>query len=74
MIEDLPILRPDAARGANTIARCHDRLAARRRKIERRQRQPDQGTAAVERLVLAGLCVVYLVAMAGDVLSIVSAL
>ncbi len=39
MIENLPLLTPDATRSAHTIARCHDRLAARRRKIEARNRR-----------------------------------
>ena len=74
MIENLPLLTPDASRSANTMARCQARLAARRRKIEARTRPPGQSVIAVERLLLAGLCVVYLVAMAGNVLSIVGAL
>ncbi len=74
MIETLPLLTPDASRSANTMARCHNRLAARRRRIEARSRPPSQRGVAMERLMLAGLCVVYLVSMAGDVLSIIGAL
>ena len=70
MIENLPHLTPDPSRGANTMARCHARLAARRRRIEARNRPPGQKGAAAERLLMAGFCVVYLIAMAGDVLAI----
>ena len=72
MIENLPLLAPDASRSARTIARCHDRLAARRRKIEARNRraEPGERRRPSERLLWRGFCVVYLVAMAGDVLAI----
>lgn len=73
MIENLPRLAPDTSRGATTMAKCHDRLAVRRRRIVARNRQGRE-TGVAERLLLAGLCVVYLVSMAGDVLSIVGAL
>ena len=70
MIENLPVLTPDAARRANTLARCHDRLAARRRRIEARERAPKPRALAVERLLAAAFCVVYLIAMAGDLFAI----
>ena len=74
MIENLPVLMPDAARGAHTIARCHDRLAARRRRIEARTRPTTSRTAIkIERLLLAGVCVAYLVAMAGQLFSVAGA-
>jgi len=66
MIEDLVPLAPDASRTANTIARCHDRLATRRRKIEARHRAPKPRPLGAEHLLVAGFCLVYLVAMAGD--------
>lgn len=69
MIENLPMLTPDAARGVRTMSRCRDRLARRRRKAEARNRR----ATTVEHLLLAGVCVVCLVAMAGNVLSIVRA-
>ena len=69
MIESLPLLTPDALRRAKTIARCHDRLAARRRKIETRHRRGARALGA-ERLLVAGFCVAYLIAMAGDLLAI----
>jgi hypothetical protein len=70
MIENLPRLTPDASRSAKTIARCHDRLAARRRKIEARNRPSAARAHGVERLLVAGFCVAYLIAMAGDLLAI----
>ena len=70
MIENLPLLTPDASRRAKTIARCHNRLAARRRKIEARSRPSSARTLAAERLLAAGFCVAYLIAMAGDLLAI----
>ena len=74
MIEDLPLLRPDAARSARTVLKCHDRMAARRRRIEARRRSTRPKPIFVEPLLVAGLCVVYLIAMAGEVLAIVRAL
>ena len=70
MIDNLQRLTPDASRGAKTIARCHDRLAARRRKIEARHRAPGARSLGAERLLAVGFCVAYLVAMAGDLLTI----
>jgi hypothetical protein len=71
MIEDLPFLTPDPARSARTLTRCHERLAARRRKIESLDRPPHRRAAlTVEHLLLASVCVAYLVSMAGNVLSI----
>ena len=69
MIENLPRLTPDVARSATTLARCHERLAARRRKIEARNRPAGRRMLA-ERLLVAGVCVAYLIAMAGDLLAI----
>jgi hypothetical protein len=70
MIENLPLLTPDASRRARTVARCHDRLAARRRRIEARNRAPKTRAPSTERLLVAGFCVAYLIAMAGDLLAI----
>ena len=71
MIEHLPLLTPDSVRGARTVTRCHQRLAARRRRVEARNSQPQRrATLTVEHLLLASLCVAYLVSMAGNVLSI----
>lgn len=70
MIENLPLLTPAPSRSAKTIARCHDRLAARRRKIEARNRRPKLRPLGTEVLLVAGFCVVYLFTMASDLLAI----
>lgn len=68
MTENLPFLTPDAARGERTMARCHGMLAARRSAAEVTARAPRPRPVAVERLLLAGVCIVYLVSMAANVL------
>jgi hypothetical protein len=73
MIENLPLIAPDASRGAQTIARCHARLAARRGRVEARNRPRQPRPAAAERLLAAGVCVIYLIAMARDILAITGA-
>jgi hypothetical protein len=70
MIENLPLLTPDASRSAKTVARCHDRLAARRRTIAARNRASNRGALGAERLLVAGFCVAYLIVMAGDLLAL----
>ena len=70
MIENLPRLTPDASRSAKTIARCHDRLAARRRHIEARSRAASARAFGAERVLVAGFCVAYLIAMVGDLVAI----
>ena len=75
MIENLPILMPDPARNARTLSRCHDRLAARRHKVDARNIAPNRRAAiTVEGLLLASVCVVCLLSMAGDVLATFGAL
>ena len=71
MIDDLPLLAPDAARAARTRARCHDRLALRRQCAEPRDQPANPKTVVAERLLFAGVCVVYLVSMAGTVLRLI---
>ena len=73
MIDNLPVLAPDAARSACTMSRCHERLAARRRKGHRRNCHPHRADLAVDHLLLASACAAYLVAMAINVLSIAAA-
>ena len=70
MIENLPLLTPDASLNAKTVARCHERLAARRRKTAARNRLSGGRALGAERLLVAGFCFVYLVAMAGDLLAL----
>ena len=70
MIEDLQPLIPDASRSARTVARCHQRLAARRRTIEARSQPPRTRAVTIERWLVAGVCAVYLLAMAGDILTV----
>lgn len=69
MIDNLVRLTPDESRSARTVARCHERLAARRRKIEARRSAP-RSRAMAERMVIAGVCVAYLISMAGELLAI----
>lgn len=68
MSEDLPVLRPDSARSARTIARCRARLEAQRRKLEQDGLKPARNVGAAERFVLAGACFAYLVSMAAHLL------
>ena len=70
MIENLPLLRPDTSRSVKTVARCHDRLAARRRKLEARNRAPRLRALGTERLLVSGFCVAYLIAMADYLLAL----
>lgn len=68
MIENLPLLAPDTARGARTLSRCHKRLAARRR----RTCPASPRVLAAERLFVAAVCVAYLITMVGNLLEIVA--
>ena len=70
MIEDLPLVTPDRSRSAPPKPRGHQTQAARRRKLEARHRQPNPRALGTERLLVAGFCVAYLIAMAGDLLAI----
>jgi hypothetical protein len=59
MIETLPLLTPDAQRGERTIARCHERLARRRQRLEAARRGHTR-YLAIERALVVGFCVLYL--------------
>jgi hypothetical protein len=74
MMETLPRLAPDSSRGERTRARCHVKLAVRRPRPEALNRPPSPKNVVVERFLLAGVCLVYLVSMAGNVLRIVARL
>ena len=69
MNDNLPLLMPDAARSARTVARCHDALARRQRRVEAATRARAKALL-VERLLVAGLSVVYLIAMANDLVNL----
>jgi hypothetical protein len=60
MIETLPLLTPNAQRGERTIARCHERLARRRKRVESASRRTSTKYLAVERVLIVGFCVIYL--------------
>jgi len=59
MIQTLPPLTPNAQRGQRTIARCHDRLARRRKRLGRAA-GGHTTYLAVERVLIGGLCVIYI--------------
>jgi hypothetical protein len=69
MIEHLPVLSPDTARVDRTVARCHDALARRRLRVEAAARRRAR-SYVIERAVVAGVSVIYLIAMAGDVVAL----
>ena len=73
MIENLPLITPDAARGARTVTRCREGLARRRRALEAQQ-QPKLKVLAVERTLVAGACVLYLIAAARHIAGVFSSL
>jgi hypothetical protein len=56
MIQPLPLLTPNADRGRRTIARCHGRLARLRPVVGR----GNTSYLAVERALIAGLCLIYI--------------
>ncbi len=60
MIETLALLTPDAHRGRRTIARCHQRLARRRQHLEAAASRARTRYLAVERVLVLGLCVIYI--------------
>jgi hypothetical protein len=60
MIGTLPLLTPDATRGARTIARCHQRLARRRQHLETAASRANARYLVVERVIVLGLCVIYI--------------
>ena len=60
MIQPLPLLTPNAQRGQRTIARCHERLARRRKRLGPAAGGGNTTYLAVERALIGGLCVIYL--------------
>jgi len=59
MIQPLPLLTPNAQRGQRTIARCHERLARRRKRMELAE-GGNTTYLAVERALVGMLCVIYI--------------
>ena len=70
MIENLPILIPNTARRDRTIARCHDTLARRRQRLEAIARRKSRKILVLESALLGGFCVIYFMAMAGDIMAL----
>jgi hypothetical protein len=64
MIQTLPPLTPNAQRGQRTIARCHQRLACRRKRLGPAAGGGHTTYLAVERALIGGLCVIYISAVA----------
>jgi CHASE3 domain sensor protein len=64
MIETLPLLTPDVQRGRRTIARCHERLARRRKHLEAAVKDINTRYLTVERVLIGGLCVIYISSVA----------
>jgi hypothetical protein len=60
MIEALPLLKPDPQRGGRTTARCHDRLARQRKRLDAAVRRTSTTYLAVERTLVGALCVIYI--------------
>ena len=60
MIQTLPLLTPDSQRGRRTIARCHERLARRRHRPGPPVTRANTTYLTVERVLIGGLCVIYI--------------
>ena len=63
MIETLPPLSPDPQRSERTLARCHDRLS-RRHKSRITRSHPGATYLAIERVIVGGVCVIYISSVA----------
>jgi hypothetical protein len=68
MIEHLSTLTPRAARTERIVARCHERMATHRRRLER------QKSGVAYRNLAAGFALIYFAAVAIRALSVFSAL
>ena len=60
MIETLPLLTPNRQRCERTLARCHERLARRRKPMVTHTPRASSTYLAVERAIIGGLCVIYI--------------
>jgi hypothetical protein len=67
MIETLPQLTPDGTRAGRTLERCHQQLARHRRTQAPAEQRAERGQV-FERALVAGLCVLDLIAVAGEIL------
>jgi hypothetical protein len=60
MIETLPLLIPDNRHSARTLARCHERLARRRKRLRSAEKPASTKYLAVERALVIAFCVIYM--------------
>ena len=70
MIETLPLLKPDPARSARTLARCRVKVARRAERAAMAKPRPNPALLAFERLVVAGLVLAYLASVLDIAISI----
>lgn len=63
MIEQLPLLTPDAAWSERVAARCRATLARRSQHKEAAARPPGARVLAIERAIVMGFCMIYLSAI-----------
>ena len=63
MIEQLPLLTPDAERAERVAARCRATLARHRHRLTATAVPPGPKRLALERAVVLSFCVVYLSAV-----------
>jgi hypothetical protein len=70
MIETLPLLEPDSARSASTVARCQQALGRRRRRSKALATAPGTKWLAIERAVVAGVVLIYLATVLDIAISI----
>jgi hypothetical protein len=73
VIDTLPLLTPDASRSTRVVARCHEKLERRRRRIEGAQRQPRPRTMTIERAIAGAFCVIYAAAVISNALRVLFA-
>jgi hypothetical protein len=60
MIATLPPLTPDPQRCAQTLTRCHQRLARRRTLRAASDVRSNLNYRTIERALVGGLCVIYI--------------
>jgi hypothetical protein len=72
VIEQLPLLTPDAARARQVSKRCHEMLTKQRRDLESAAKPASRKTLMIERAIVAGLCALYLSSVARDVVQLLN--